>query len=116
MQLVIESDGWEAGTSAGSSPSIEGLVDVENSTLSDGVRVNETRDTVFVPYHGSDFVLALMAEANATVTIDGAVAGVEISHNVNKERSLLEKIAEVSGQQPPAYARSDGRKNPFGHL
>lgn len=96
MQLVIESDGWEAGTSAGSSPSIEGLVDVENSTLSDGVRVNETRDTVFVPYHGSDFVLALMAEANATVTIDGSVAGVEISHNVNKERSLLGRIAEVS--------------------
>ena len=96
MELIIECDGWETGSSAESQPSIAGLVDVENSTLSEGVGVNETKDTVFVPYHGSDFVLALMAEADATVTIDGSVSGVEVSHYWGKGRSSLEKIAEIS--------------------
>ena len=96
MELIIECDGWETGSSAESQPSIAGLVDVENSTLSEGVGVNETRDTVFVPYHGSDFVLALMAEADATVTIDGSVSGVEVSPYWGKGRSSLEKIAEIS--------------------
>lgn len=96
MQLVIESEGWGTGTSVESTPSLGGLVDVENSIFSEGVRVNETRDTVFVPYHGSDFTLALLAEAGATVTIDGSVAGVEVTRNPTKRRTTLEKIAEVS--------------------
>ncbi len=96
MQLVIESEGWETGASAESRPSLKGFVDVDNSILSEGVRVNETRDTVFIPYYGSDFMLALMAEADATVSIDGVVPGVEISRNPAKGRASLEKIAEVS--------------------
>ena len=95
-QLVIEADGWGTGASTESDPSIQGLVDVENSLFSDGVRVNETRDTVFVPYHGSDFMLALLAEANATVTVDGSVEGVEVNRNLGKGRSTLQKIAELS--------------------
>lgn len=96
MQLVIESEEWETGDSADSKPSINGLVDVENSMFSDGVRVNETRDTVFIPYHGSNFILALMAEAGATVTVDGSVSGVEVNQNSGAGKASLEKIAEVS--------------------
>ena len=50
MQLVIASEGWNMGASVESKPSINGLVDVENSIFSEGVRVNETKDTVFVPF------------------------------------------------------------------
>lgn len=96
MQLVIESEEWETGDSADSAPSIRGLVDVENSIFSDGVRVSETRDTVFVPYFGSDFTLALMAEAGATVSVDGSVPGVEVNSDSGSGRASLEKIAEVS--------------------
>ena len=96
MQLVIESEGWGSGASTESKPSIRGLVDMDHSIFSEGVRVNETRDSVFVPYHGSDFILALMAEADATVTIDGSVPGVEITRNLGKGRTSLEKIAEFS--------------------
>ena len=96
MQLLIESEGWSSGSSVESEPSIKGLVDVENSIFSEGIRVNATKDTVFVPYHGSNFILALMAEADATVTIDGTVSGVEISQNSNKRNTSLEKIAEIS--------------------
>ena len=69
---------------------------MDHSIFSEGVRVNETRDSVFVPYHGSDFILALMAEADATVTIDGSVPEVEITRNLGKGRTSLEKIAEFS--------------------
>lgn len=96
MQLFIESEGWGSGTSAESTPTLKGLVDVENSVLSDGVTINETRDTVFVPHHGSDFTLALLAEADATVTIDGSVPGVEVTRNPETRNAALEKIAEVS--------------------
>lgn len=96
MQLFIESEGWGSGTSAESTPTLKGLVDVENSVLSDGVTINETRDTVFVPHHGSNFTLALLAEADATVTIDGSVPGVEVTRNPETRNAALEKIAEVS--------------------
>lgn len=96
MQLVIESEGWGTGDSANSKPSVEGLVDVGNSVFSDGVRVSESRDTVFVPYSGSDFRLALMAEAGAAVSVEGSVPGVEVNLGLESERASLEKIAEVS--------------------
>ena len=96
MQLVIASEGWNMGASVESKPSINGLVDVENSIFSEGVRVNETKDTVFVPYYGSNFMLALMADANATVTVDGAVPGVSVNQTPDKRAVSLEKIAEVS--------------------
>lgn len=96
MQLVIESKGWGTGDSAGSEPSIKGLVDVENSVFSDGVVVNETRDTVFVPYYGSSFMLAIMSEADARVIVEGSVPGVEVNLSPVVKASYLEKIAEVS--------------------
>lgn len=112
-QLVIESDGWGTGASAESDPSLKGLVDVENSLFSDGVRVNETRDTVFVPYHGSDFTLALLAEADATVTVDGSVEGVEVTRNLGKGRAALQKIAEVAVR---SNLRMPGRDTERMHL
>ena len=112
-QLVIESDGWGTGASAESEPSLKGLVDVENSLFSDGVRVNETRDTVFVPYHGSDFTLALLAEADATVTVDGSVEGVEVTRNLGKGRAALQKIAEVAVR---SNLRMPGRDTERMHL
>ena len=113
MQLVIESEGWGTGASTETTPSLRGLVDVENSNLSDGVRVNETRDTVFVPYHGSDFRLALLAEADATVTVDGSVSGVEITRDFKVSRSALEKIADIAVR---SRSRMPGRTTERIHL
>ena len=96
MQLVIECEGWGTGASAESSQTLKGLVDMDNSVFSKGIRVNETRDTVFIPYYGSDFILALMSETGATVSIDGMVSGVDVNQISYNGRSSLEKIAELS--------------------
>lgn len=56
-------------------------VDVTNSTLSSGVRVNEDRDTVFVPCHGREFRIALDTKTDGEVEIraDGEGHGVTVT-------------------------------------
>ena len=78
LALSVAYDEWETGgeTEAGSSP--RGLVDVENSVLPAGVRVNGTLDTVYVTYRAVDFELAVSAEPSAEVRISGDVDGVDI--------------------------------------
>ena len=85
---VLDGD-WETGDSSDSSPSLKGLVDVDKSVFGDGVRVNATRDTVFVGHLQNDFVLSLLAEPSAEVTVDGRVRGVEISWKSPDGKALV---------------------------
>ncbi len=89
---VIDGD-WQSGDSSDSSPSLKGLVDVDNSVFGDGVRVNATRDTVFVGHLENDFVLSLLAEPSAEVTVDGKVRGVEISFMPSGGKTLVPAAA-----------------------
>lgn len=99
LDLTVGSDDWEYGDGAGSRPALKGLADVENSVLPDGVRVNWSRDTVFVTYRDVEFELALLAEASANVTVDGRVEGVEIAqHPVSKSGLVNIASFSVSGK------------------
>ena len=89
---VLDGD-WETGESSDSSPTLKGLVDEENSVLGDGVRVNATGDTVYVSHLENDFVLSLLAEPSAEVTVDGWVKGVEISRLSSDARTLVPAAA-----------------------
>lgn len=91
---VISGD-WENGSVSGSGQSLKGLVDVDGSDLPDGVRVSPGRDTVYVPYSGRDFVLSILAEPSAEVSVEGSVRGVEVNAGQPSLRSL-EKVASVS--------------------
>ena len=68
-------------------------MDVDNSVFGDGVRVNATRDTVFVGHLENDFVLSLLAEPSAEVTVDGKVRGVEISFMPSGGKTLVPAAA-----------------------
>lgn len=93
ISVSVLDGNWEAGDSSDSSPSLKGLVDVDNSVFGDGVRVNATRDTVFVGYLENDFVLSLLAEPSAEVTVDGMVRGVEIGFMPSGGKTLVPAAA-----------------------
>ena len=75
---VVEGS-WLEGDGTTSDGLTNALVDVENSVLDDGVRVNETRDSVFIPSWETNFSLAISGEEGSTVNVDGLVKGVDVT-------------------------------------
>lgn len=94
LSVTVKDDDWEEGARAESAPLVKGMVDVQASELSEGVRVNATRDTVFIPYLGSQSRLALLGEAGTDVTVEGQVRGVQVTPGVASKG--LQPIAQVS--------------------
>ena len=92
---VSSGDDWVDGGVSGSGPSLRGLVDVENSVLPDGVRVNPSGDTVFVSYLGREFTLSLLAEPSSEVEVQGSVRGVEVRTGQPSVKSLTQ-VASVN--------------------
>ena len=100
------SEDWEEGGSTGSWPVIKGLVDTENSVLSEGSTVSQGRDTVYVSYLGSSLELAVLAAPGARVETDGTADGVSVRVSPSS-RTGLEQAAIVhvdSGLRLPGKA------------
>ena len=100
------SEDWEEGGSTGSWPVIKGLVDTENSVLSEGSTVSQGRDTVYISYLGSSLELAVLAAPGARVETDGTADGVSVRVSPSS-RTGLEQAAIVhvdSGLRLPGKA------------
>ena len=107
LNVEVLTDNWENGNSSESGLTLKGLVDKENSQLSEGVTVNERGDTVFVPSWNSNFQLTLAAESGAQVSVLGEVEGVTVTP-ASQSRSLS-PIAEfnVSSRQKMPGSKSE---------
>lgn len=107
LNVEVLTDNWENGDSSESGLTLKGLVDKENSQLSEGVTVNERGDTVFVPSWNSNFQLTLAAESGAQVSVLGEVEGVTVTP-ASQSRSLS-PIAEfnVSSRQKIPGSKSE---------
>ncbi|WP_304302514.1 hypothetical protein [Phocaeicola plebeius] len=107
LNVEVLTDNWENGDSSESGLTLKGLVDKENSQLSEGVTVNERGDTVFVPFWNSNFQLTLAAESGAQVSVLGEVEGVTVTP-ASQSRSLS-PIAEfnVSSRQKMPGSKSE---------
>lgn len=92
--LEIRTGDWDEGAVSDSELQRQGLVDVEASTLPEGVRVNDTRDSVFVTYRAADFTLAVLAEAGSQVVANASLPGVTVTVP-GAETRALENIAQV---------------------
>ena len=75
---VVEAS-WQEGDGTTSDGLRNAFVDVDNSVLSDGIRVNETRDSVFIPSWETNFSIAISGEVGSTVNVDGLVKGVDVT-------------------------------------
>ena len=95
LSIETTTDEWEEGTQTESDKLLKGKINVAASLLSEGVRVNATGDSVFIPYTGSDMHLAFMGEEGASVVIEGKVNGVDV-HPVSVKN--LQQIAMVDVQ------------------
>lgn len=107
LNVEVLTDNLENGDSSESGLTLKGLVDKENSQLSEGVTVNERGDTVFVPSWNSNFQLTLAAESGAQVSVLGEVEGVTVTP-ASQSRSLS-PIAEfnVSSRQKMPGSKSE---------
>lgn len=95
VNLSVVEDDWDEGVQSDAIENMKGLVDIDGSSLADGVRVNERRDSVFVSHMNSVFKLALLAEEGSVVMVDGASEGTEVSVENNATRSLT-TVANVN--------------------
>lgn len=95
VQLSVTEDDWDEGVQSDAVENMKGLVDVDASQLTDGVRVNDRRDTVFVSHRENVFRLALLAENGAEVQVEGMAEGVEVSVE-NMATRTLQKVANVN--------------------
>lgn len=95
VNLSVVEDDWDEGVQSDAIENMRGLVDIDGSSLADGVRVNERRDSVFVSHMNSVFKLALIAEEGSVVMVDGASEGTEVSVENNVTRSLT-TVANVN--------------------
>lgn len=102
LNVEVLTDNWESGDSSASGLTLKGLVDKENSQLSEGVTVNERGDTVFVPCWESNFQLTLAAETGAEVSIFGEAEGVTVTP-ATRSRGLspVAQINVASRQKMP---------------
>ncbi|WP_304317226.1 hypothetical protein [Phocaeicola plebeius] len=102
LNVEVLTDNWESGDSSASGLTLKGLVDKENSQLSEGVTINERGDTVFVPCWESNFQLTLAAETGAEVSIFGGAEGVTvIPATRSRELSPVAQINVASRQKMP---------------
>ena len=102
LNVEVLTDNWESGDSSASGLTLKGLVDKENSQLSEGVTINERGDTVFVPCWESNFQLTLAAETGAEVSIFGEAQGVTVTP-ATRSRGLspVAQINVASRQKMP---------------
>lgn len=73
VQLLVQEQPWSEGDVIEATPDLSQKVkvDVTQSVLDNGVRVSESRDTVYIPYYGSAFELALQADTELVVRLAG---------------------------------------------
>lgn len=95
LQLNVVEDDWDEGVQSDAEENVRGLIDVEASELNAEVRVNESRDSVFVSHFENVFKLALLAENGAIVKVDGVSEGTEVSVE-NAITRNLQKVANVT--------------------
>lgn len=111
LNVEVLTDNWESGDSSESDLTLKGLVDKEDSQLSEGVSINERGDTVFVPCWESNFQLTLAAETGAEVSILGEVEGVTVTPGTrSRGLSPVAQVNVTSKQKMP------GSKNEYVYL
>lgn len=94
VSLSIVAEGWETNHTTEALPDSKGIIDIDSSILPGNVRVNASLDTLFISHRGGEFKLALKAEAEAEVSIEGDVRGVTAT--VEARTKTLEPIAFVA--------------------
>lgn len=85
---------WEEGVSAEATPFPGGLIDPAASSLPEGVTLNAAQDSVRVDSRGGEFRLAVRAEADAEIEVEGLVRGVTAT--VDPAVRSFEPVAAVS--------------------
>ena len=76
--ISVDTGDWEYGTGSETEDVYKGIVDIDNSILSDAVYINKNRDSVFGESWDNSFTLAILSEEGADCRIDGNVDKVDM--------------------------------------
>lgn len=99
LQATVDTSEWEIGSDTGTTPDLRQKVkiDLDKSVLPDGVRVSASRDTVYVPYYGKEFQLAL-ENADTDIQINGKGAVVTPATGAGDKEGMFQV---KTAMQPP---------------
>lgn len=77
IEVTVQELPWQSGEITDATPDLTQKIKIDpvHSVLSEGVRINSDKDTVFIPHYGSNFKLALEADAELEVRLNGAGDG-----------------------------------------
>ena len=89
--------GWESGSISGSNPQPTVWVDTELSVLDEHVRIGSHRDSVFFPYTGGDWLLALHTAPQASVQVEGNVPEVTVDATAGATRLAINSALRMPG-------------------
>lgn len=76
LDVEVKSADWNYGTITESNLELANLINVEESTLPQGVRINDTHDTLYVSFRQNIFDLALSVAEGSHVEVNGKIQGV----------------------------------------
>lgn len=97
LNLQIQENDWQNGSESESAVVMLAKVNVEKSDL-DGARVNDKRDTVFIPYTDKTISLAVNTEEGMTIRQVGVPDLTEVSvvQDVSRSNVALEKLTRIN--------------------
>lgn len=93
--ISVDTGDWEYGAGSETSGIYKGIVDIDNSVLSDAVYVNSRRDSVFVDSWDNSFTLAFLSEEGADCRIDGNVDKVEMEFVQSRSLETNSRMLKV---------------------
>lgn len=107
--VSVDNGDWVYGTGAETEDVRKGIVDMENSVLTDAVYVNAKRDSVFVESWDNSFTLAILAEEGTDYRIDGNLDKVDMEFVSSRSKLTNLRILNVRSKRkmpgvPEQYA------------
>lgn len=102
LSLEAVASEWENGPSTETDLTLKGVIDRTMSQWSEGVRINEAGDSVYVPYLESNLKLTLKAEKGACFNVNGHVEGVNLTtQNLTRSLQAIAQINIASAKKMP---------------
>lgn len=114
IEVTVQELPWDLGETTDAIPDLtqQIKIDATHSVLSPGVRINSDRDTVFIPHYGSNFQLALEADAELEVRLDGMGedGGITVTPNTSSStdndgsggvKNVFDVVTELTSPSSP---------------
>lgn len=101
FRVQVMEGNWFEGNGSVAEGISNALVDIDKSSLDEGVIVSQGRDTVFIPSWETNCSIALLAESGSTVSINGNILGANVTLDSSVSEGDMYKVKVASRHKMP---------------